>query len=150
MELFFTTKSILSGPLTKGSHLDQPHKYKILVVDDEVELTDIIGSYLKMSGYDYQLANSADVAMSCILHDRFDLVICDLVMPGMSGLEFYQEVRKKGMKLPFIFCSGLDESACLESIPEGILDFVQKPFAMSDLMNSISKFLVESSDFKKN
>lgn len=120
----------------------QDRKFKILVVDDEVELANIIGAHLKISGYEYVLANGGNEAMNHLKKEKIDLVVCDFVMPGMDGLEFFQETRKQGLNIPFIFCSGLDESPYKQDCPQGVVAFMQKPFSMTDLMITISKFLL--------
>lgn len=120
----------------------QERKFKILVVDDEVELTNIIGAHLRISGFECELASGGAEALTLLENEKFDLVVCDFVMPGMDGLEFFQETRKKGLNIPFIFCSGLDESPYKTDCPPGVVAFLQKPFPMTDLIDTITKFLL--------
>ncbi len=124
--------------------MDQDHKHNILVVDDEVELGTIIGTNLEFSGFDHAFAASGDEALALMKEQKFDLVVCDFVMPGMDGFTFFKETRHLGLTLPFIFCSGLDETPYKNDLPQGVVAFIQKPFPMSDLMDTITKFLLPS------
>lgn len=124
--------------------LNQSKKNLILVVDDEVDLCNIIGAHLEFSGFDYVITTSGTEALSLVKTKTFDMIICDFVMPEMDGFEFFKQTRALGLKTPFVFCSGLDESPYKNDCPQGVIAFMQKPFSMDALMNTITKFLLPS------
>lgn len=111
----------------------------ILIVDDQPELISVMSMYLKHFGYRHFTANSAVAALDVLDKEKIDLVICDLVMPHVGGLELLKKVRQTMSDPPhFIFCSGLFDTPFSFPYPEGVLGFVQKPFSMMDLMDQVA------------
>lgn len=105
---------------------------RVLLIDDELDLVDILTLNMSIMGYSCQAsANTAD-AREHLLRERFDFVICDVIMPGESGLEFFEKLKSQSRALPpFIFYSGLSELPFEKPYPDGIIGFIQKPFSMS-------------------
>ncbi|MBA2403592.1 MAG: response regulator [Bdellovibrionales bacterium] len=113
--------------------------YKILIIDDEIELLNVTTAYLKIMGYTYLTAVTGLQGLEILSKEKIDLVICDLVLPQLTGEEIFRKLDGSSKASPaFIFCSGLDSpfKGCL---PANILAFVQKPFSMKELMMIIDK-----------
>ena len=112
----------------------------VLIVDDQPELLSVMSMYFKHYGYQFFAAGSAAAAYDIINTEKIDLVICDMVMPDVNGLDLFKKVREKFPSTPyFIFCSGLCEIPLKKPYPDGVLGFVQKPFSMMDLMDSVEE-----------
>ena len=79
---------------------------KLLIIDDEPDVLETIGLMLKNEGYSIDFAANGLEAMDQIVDKKFDLVICDFIMPKMDGLKLLTTLREKNNLTPFIFFSG--------------------------------------------
>lgn len=109
-------------------------KGKILVIDDEVALQKALTRYLKKLGYDADGVNTAPEAIERCKSRVFDLVISDLKMPAMSGIELMREIKKLNPDVAFVIMTGFGtiESA-IEAIKEGAFHYITKPFDINDM-----------------
>lgn len=124
--------------------MDNTKRPVILIIDDQPEMISVMSMYFNHYGYRFFTAKSAKVAYSIIENEEIDLVICDLVMPGTDGMEFFKRVRQIYPVYPhFVFCNGLCEIPFSKPYPDGVLGFVQKPFSMMEMMEAVE------SHFKK-
>jgi len=120
---------------------------KILVVDDDRTLRSFVARYLENHGYTVQDASSGIEALQFFEQDPPDLVVSDVIMPEMNGLEFCRRLRatRLGQLVPFIFLSGKGE---LEDRIQGHLmgadDYVTKPFEPRELVAKIEAQLERS------
>lgn len=119
-------------------------KKKIFVVDDEADIQDILKINLTRSNYDVHAFSSAEEASGEIKKTRPDLIVLDIMMSGMDGLEFCKEIRNNPeyKNIPIIFLSAkgdvLDRVLGLEL---GADDYVAKPFSISELISRIKAVL---------
>lgn len=118
-------------------------KHRILVVDDSSSLVSILSELLKVNGFEVETALSGTEALHKIESEDYDLVICDIEMPGMSGLEFLSRVRRDYEKdIAFILMTGYaDNEYFLEAIRLGASDFIHKPIDSKQMMRSIQTIL---------
>jgi CheY-like chemotaxis protein len=117
---------------------------KILVVDDDLYLLDLLIETLKTIGYDAIGASNAHEALNLIERDEFRLVITDIKMPGMDGIEFTREVKKNRPDLPVIFITGVLGSSILHLT--GAEGYLSKPFRigqMEELIKSVMNRIPE-------
>ena len=106
------------------------NRYRILVVDDEESLCEILKFNLTKEGYDVVTAYSAEEALALKLTD-IDLVILDIMMGELSGFSFAKilKTREETSHIPIIFCSALDnESDKIKGLDMGADDYITKPF----------------------
>jgi len=116
----------------------------ILVVDDASEVREIIGDVLRILGYPYEEAANGAEAMSLIRGRRFDIVLCDIRMPGMGGLEVMAEARKIWADIPFILITGYDRDYSYDQVmAAGAQDFITKPFTYEELKTKLARILKE-------
>jgi len=116
----------------------------ILVVDDAPEVRGIIGDVLKGLGYPYEEAADGMEAMGLIRRRRFDIVLCDIRMPGMGGLEVMAEARKIWTDMPFIIITGYDMEYPYDQVmAAGAQDYVTKPFTYDELKTKLGRILKE-------
>jgi DNA-binding NtrC family response regulator len=100
----------------------------VLVVDDEPVLREILALRLEHWGYGVRAAADVDEAERAIVEDRPDIVISDVVMPGVSGLELLRRLQSRGRRLPVILITAHGSiDAAVEAMKEGATDFLTKP-----------------------
>ena len=109
-------------------------KQRILVVDDEPQLTRVLRRSLTTKGYDVRVAGDGEFALQTFRDWPPALVITDLAMPNMSGLELCRRLRKVS-DVPIIVLSVRgEEAAKVEALDAGADDYVTKPFGMDELL----------------
>ena len=107
---------------------------KILVLDDEPDVRNLLSRILKEENYQVSEADTAENALNCIEESAPDLVIADINLPGMRGLDFFKLVKETHPQLPFIFLSGLtDEFDKVLGLELGAEDYITKPFGVREL-----------------
>jgi two-component system, OmpR family, KDP operon response regulator KdpE len=121
---------------------------RILVVDDEIEIVRALQRSLTAHGYDVFTANSGEEALEAIPHYRPDLMVLDLGLPGMSGLEVAKRVREES-NLPIIVLSVKDtERDKVLALDLGADDYVSKPFGMDEVLARIRVALRHSAQIE--
>jgi two-component system KDP operon response regulator KdpE len=109
------------------------HKH-ILVVDDESQITRVLRTSLSSHGYDIRVANDGETALEIMKDWTPDLVITDLAMPNMDGLELCRRLRAK-TQIPIIILSVRgEERTKVQALDAGADDYVTKPFGMEELL----------------
>lgn len=110
---------------------------KVLVVEDQREISSIIIKYLENEGYDYQLAEDGLSALDIFSDDFFHLVLLDVMMPGIDGFQVLSEIRKIS-NVPVIMLTARElEPDRLKGFDLGADDYVIKPFSPKELMRRI-------------
>jgi two-component system KDP operon response regulator KdpE len=135
------------------------HKH-ILVVDDETQITRVLRTALSSHGYDIRVANDGETALEIMKDWSPDLVITDLAMPNMDGLELCRRLRTK-TQIPIIVLSVRgEERTKVKALDAGADDYVTKPFGMEELLARVRANLrraraeaselepIEAGDFK--
>ena len=112
---------------------------RVLVVDDEPEITRALRSILTAHGYDPVLAASGEEGLDLLARRHPDLILLDLGLPGLDGLEFCRTVREDlGLDLPIVVLSAHGEEAQkVKAFDLGADDFVTKPFGVAELLARI-------------
>jgi two-component system, OmpR family, KDP operon response regulator KdpE len=117
---------------------------RILVVDDEIQITRVLRASLTAQRYDVRTANDPEEALRLYAEWQPDLVITDLMMPGISGVELCQAIRRKG-RTPIIVLSVREqERSKVEALDAGADDYVTKPFGIQELLARIRAHLRRS------
>ena len=107
---------------------------RILVVDDEPQITRVLRTSLSSQGYDLRVANDGETALEIMKDWTPDLVITDLSMPNMDGLELSRRIRAK-LSVPIIVLSVKgEERTKVQALDAGADDYVTKPFGMEELL----------------
>lgn len=131
--------------------LDSEDKH-ILVVDDEPDMCWIFRQILESEGYKVLTANSGKEAIDMVKKGNIDLIIMDVMMPGIDGLETYRRIKKMGANLPVIMITGHGNmSKAMEAIKLGVMDYITKPFSnvyITNLIKSVLKPPVIHTDTK--
>lgn len=107
---------------------------RILVVDDEREIADLIAIHLRNEGYEVSLAYGGAEAIALALQESFDLLILDIMMPGVDGLQICRRIRQKH-NTPIIFLSARSEDMDkILGLSAGADDYMTKPFNVLELV----------------
>ena len=113
-------------------------KSRILVVDDEVAIRESLRMTLEYEGYECILASTGQEALSLVERETPDLVLLDVKMPGMDGIDVLERLRAMNEALPVIVVSGHGTiSTAVEATKKGAFDFIEKPFDEARLLASI-------------
>jgi CheY-like chemotaxis protein len=116
----------------------------ILLIEDNAPLRENIKILLRLSGYEVEAFDCGHSALETLKKKRPDLVLSDILLPGMTGYEILNEVRKipACSDIPFIFLSALGEQDHIrEGMSLGANDYVTKPFTSNDLIATIQSWL---------
>jgi len=121
-----------------------PDKINILVVDDEDELRTLVRYELEQRGFDVTEADSGEAALDLLKTSRPRIVVLDIRMPGMSGLEVLEIIRKENLADKIIMLTGVDElKIARDSLELGANDFLTKPYDIRTLLACIDRVLKE-------
>ncbi|MBW1675882.1 MAG: sigma-54-dependent Fis family transcriptional regulator [Deltaproteobacteria bacterium] len=116
---------------------------KILVIDDELDMLMLLRMIIEdNTDYEVETTNNPSEALKMVRENDYDLVISDLKMPGMDGLELCDEVREINPDLPLIMITayGSLETAD-EAMKKGVADFITKPFRKDGILFTINRVL---------
>ena len=114
---------------------------RILVVDDEPQIRRIMRAVLVAKRYEVLEAESGEDALRYILSGLCDLVLLDINMPGISGIEVCREVRSSFDKPIIIMSAGEENKA--KALDAGANDYLKKPFSVSELFSCVKSHLGE-------
>jgi DNA-binding NtrC family response regulator len=115
-------------------------KGKLLVVDDEFAIQKALVKYLRKIGYDVDSANDGAEAVEKVKNKIYDLVISDLKMPNMSGIELIRACKKISPSTTFLIMTGFGTiETAIEAIKEGAFHYITKPFELDDIGMLIDK-----------
>lgn len=115
---------------------------KILIIEDDPQITKILKLNLRLSGHDTDHAGTFQDAWTKISTEHFDLILMDIGLPDGSGLDLCQKVRENGNEVPIVFLSArTDEESVVKGIKNGADDYLRKPFGLEELKVRINKFI---------
>jgi DNA-binding NtrC family response regulator len=113
---------------------------RVLVVDDEADIRESLGEILRAAGYSCVTASDAAEALQHLARSDFAVVVCDLVMPGIGGMELLAEVRARFQSTETILLTGSGTiELAVEAMKMGACDFLTKPFPAERLIETVSR-----------
>jgi DNA-binding NtrC family response regulator len=116
-----------------------PPKQRIFIVDDEAVIRDLLSRYLRAGGYEVHAAADAQEGLALFKQVRPHLMLLDIRMPGMDGLEVLRRVREADKTVAVVMITGnMDLPVAQEAMRLGACDYITKPFDMAYL-NSVVK-----------
>src|SRR5687767_15745943 len=116
----------------------------VLIVEDEKHLADGLRYNLKAEGYDVDIASNAEQAASLLLDQRtsYDVVVLDVMLPGMDGFTFASQLREKGQFVPILMLTARGQAAdVLRGFEAGADDYLPKPFELTVLLARVNGLL---------
>jgi excisionase family DNA binding protein len=115
---------------------------RVLVVDDEASIRDLLSKTLALAEYDVDTAGDASTALGRVRASEYDLLIADLRMPGMDGLTLIRQVKRIRAELPVIIITGFStESSAIEAVNLGVAGYLRKPFRVPEVLAAAAKAL---------
>ena len=116
--------------------------FKILVVEDDRDLNKTVCSFLNHSGYEAVGCTDAAAAYDALYENLFDLIVSDIMMPGIDGFEFAKNVRELNEDIPILFMSARDDIASKQrGFRIGVDDYMVKPIDLDELFLRIGALL---------
>ena len=116
--------------------------YSILYVDDEDQLRFLVKNQLCHEGFNVDTADDGDTALDMMKQKSYDVVLLDIRMPRLNGLEVLKEMKKQKSSARAIMLTGVDDLAvALEAVKSGAIDYLTKPYELDNLMKSILRVI---------
>lgn len=111
---------------------------KVLLVDDEKEFTNTVAERLEIRGFDVEIAYDGATALESVREHTPQVVILDLRMPGMSGLDVLKQMKSDHPGIPVILLTGFgSEADGMAGVQQGACDFLMKPIEINALIDKI-------------
>jgi two-component system, OmpR family, response regulator ResD len=125
------------------------NKYKILIADDEEQMLMLLSSYLEKEGYMIYTAHDGNGVLDLWNKETFDLLILDIMMPGLDGFTVCKKIREVS-KVPIIMLTAKGEELDrVNGLKIGADDYIVKPFSPKELVARVEALLRRSNDFKQ-
>ena len=126
-----------------GAALAQDAMRRILVVDDEATIRLALSRFLRTRGFEVEVADSGPAALEILAHSRFSLMLCDLRMPGVSGLDVVPRALALDMDLGIIMLTAVnDATSATEALTGGAFDYLTKPVELPDLQAAVERAMM--------
>ncbi len=122
-------------------------KHTILLVDDDPEFRKAMGKMFEKSGYAISIAGDGQEALDRLSNETFDLIISDLRMPNLDGMELMGELRRRGLETPIVFLTAFGEvESYMDLMNLGAFEYVNKPVKGQVILDIARKAMETHSD----
>ncbi len=122
-------------------------KGRVLVIDDEAIVRVSCQRVLEPAGYEVVLTSRGDEAIELLEKERFDLVLTDLKMPDMDGLEVLKVIKERWPDIQVVIITGYGTiSTAVQAIKKGAYEYIEKPFTPEDILDVVTKALSEAEE----
>src|SRR5688500_10972669 len=112
---------------------------RVLVVDDHPSAREAVSDVLRQAGYDVATCASATEALARLAHQPVDVIVTDLQMPGMNGLEFIREIERRRLNVQVLMITAhASIASAVEAMRHGAFDYIEKPFDAMELERSVA------------
>ncbi|GMK47810.1 MULTISPECIES: response regulator transcription factor [Paenibacillus] len=116
--------------------------HKVLVIEDEPTLARLLSYNLTQEGYDTTVIDHGATGLQTALQRTFDLIILDIMLPGLNGFEILTRLRQNGVKTPIIILTARNaEEEVVQGLKHGADDYITKPFGVAELLARVSAVL---------
>ncbi|WP_066504088.1 response regulator transcription factor [Abyssisolibacter fermentans] len=122
---------------------------KILIVEDDVEISNMVKKYLTKEGFDVKTAFDGESALKVFSEDSFDIILLDLMLPKINGMDFMRVIREKSL-IPILIMSAKDSDVDKAlGLGLGADDYIAKPFSMIELLARIKATIRRATVYSK-
>ncbi len=113
---------------------------EILIVDDETVINEAIIKICREAGFRADASEDAFLALKKLQKKNYDLILCDIMMPGVDGFQFLEEFKKLNRQTPVIMITGYSTlEFTMQAFSKGAIDFVPKPFTFEELISTVKR-----------
>ena len=117
---------------------------RLLIVDDEIDVREFAKSFFKRRMIDVTVAASGEEAIVLLEKESPDLIILDIRLEGMDGIEVLKKMREMGNKTDVVMVSGVDDKEIVEKAKDlGVIDYIHKPLVLDELEQVVLKRLLK-------
>ncbi len=117
---------------------------RILVIDDEQIIRDVLGDFLANENFVVNSVCSVEAALEELTNKHYDIVLSDMKMPGITGIDLLKEVKRRKLDIIVIIMTGYGTvDTAVEAIKLGAFDYITKPFKMEELLNVINRAFIQ-------
>ena len=128
--------------MTASTEAARAPEARLLVVDDEPNIVELLSASLRFSGFHVVSAGDGRAALKLAREERPDLIVLDVMMPGMDGFEVVRRLRSEGLRCPVVFLTAKDGTdAKIQGLTLGGDDYVTKPFSLEEVIARIRAVL---------
>ena len=122
--------------------IGEPGTKRILIVDDEETIRLALGKFLRSRGYEVLTADCGPAALDALDRQRFILMLCDVRMPGMSGVEVVTQAAKKDGDMAIMMLTAVNDApTATDALSHGAMDYLMKPIELEDLNQAVERAL---------
>lgn len=115
---------------------------KILVVDDEESIRVVLKQMLEQGGYYTEVASNGEEALEILKNGHFDLLISDINMPVMNGVELLSKSKELFPMMPVVFVTAYGkDKVIIEAMKVGLADYLEKPFKMDIVLKTVKEYI---------
>ena len=120
---------------------------RVLVVDDEPSVREMLSDFLEMNNFICMQADNGESAVNVSRKEKFDLIIMDVRMPGVSGIEALREIKRDQPRQAVVMVTAVSEvETAVEAMRLGASDYVMKPFVLHDMLRTVDSAISEETD----
>ncbi len=115
-------------------------KKRILIVDDEFSICEVLAQFLKKDGYNVSMASNGEEAIGIIGRENIDMIISDIKMPGISGVDLLKRVKESAPSMPVLMTTGFPTlDTAIEALKLGAYDYMTKPFHLEEIGEKVRR-----------
>jgi hypothetical protein len=112
----------------------------VLLVEDDDSSAELFTEFLRGAGHQVERAASGEAALKLLKEKRIEIVVCDIFMPGITGIKVLSRCQAQGTNIPFVFITGaFDLNLVVEAVRLGAVDFLCKPFKETELLTAVDR-----------
>src|SRR4051812_24594251 len=124
------------------AQLGEPALRRLLVIDDEEGIRAALSRFLRARGYEVTAVESAVSALDVLTNERYALALCDVRMPGMTGLELVPRAHEADPDLAIVMLTAVNDApTATNALTHGALDYLMKPIELADLEQAVERAL---------
>lgn len=112
---------------------------KIMVVEDDIHVAGLLTAALESAGHEVITTHDAEEALAVLAHHRPDALLLDVLLGELSGIDLLRQLRKTDKTLPVVLLTGVDPSQLKQARQLGVIDVIEKPFALKRLPQVLRK-----------